>query len=150
MNRRIYLFSLIAFAWLAGARGIALGQTPNVHAWGTNAFGELGNGTTSGEFGNSNWYMPTDVNSLTGAVAIAAGFDFSLALRSDGTVWAWGYGMDGELGTGGTGNSDVPVQVGGLTGVVAIASGEQTGLALKSRSKRTASSKSLRAINGSR
>ncbi len=45
----------------------------------------------------------------------------SLALKSDGTVWAWGDNQYGELGNGSTTNSNVPVQVTGLTGVMAIA-----------------------------
>jgi uncharacterized protein (TIGR03437 family) len=69
---------------------------------------------------------------LTGAVAIAAGGEHSLALKSDGTVWAWGFNSTGGLGDGSTTNSSVPVQVSGLTGVVAIASEKQSSIALKS------------------
>ena len=53
--------------------------------------------------------------------AIAAGYDFSLALKSDGTVVAWGDNQNGE--------SMVP---GNLTGVMAIAAGDHHSLALKS------------------
>jgi alpha-tubulin suppressor-like RCC1 family protein len=46
-----------------------------------------------------------------------------MALKSDGTVWAWGYNLKGELGDGTTTERDTPVQVSGLTGAVAIAAG---------------------------
>ena len=46
--------------------------------------------------------MPVRVGNLTGVVAIAAGGTHSLALKSDGTVWAWGYNYYGQLGNGTT------------------------------------------------
>jgi hypothetical protein len=69
---------------------------------------------------------------LTGAVAIAAGNFHSLALKSDGTVWAWGNNFYGELGDGTTTHRSSPVQVIGLTGVVAVDGGYCYSLALKS------------------
>ena len=53
-------------------------------AWGRNNYGQLGDGTTS----NRLW--PVQVQGLSGVVAVAAGSGHSLALSSDGTVWAWG------------------------------------------------------------
>ncbi len=61
--------------------------------------------------------VPTD---LTDAVAIAAGTDHSLALRTNGTVSAWGQNYFGQL--------DVPT---GLTNVVALAAGQVHSLALR-------------------
>ena len=69
---------------------------------------------------------------MTGVVALAAGQYYSLALKSDGTVWAWGFNTYGELGDGTTTNRFSPVQVSGLTDVVAVAAGLSHGLALKS------------------
>lgn len=60
---------------------------------------------------------------LTGVVAIAAGIRHSLALKSDGTVWAWGSGYYGSLGLGGQANAARATQVPGLGGVTAIAAG---------------------------
>jgi Regulator of chromosome condensation (RCC1) repeat len=51
------------------------------------------------------------------------GQDSGYALRSDGTVWAWGYNIVGELGNNTNANSDIPVQASGLTGVIGIGSG---------------------------
>jgi hypothetical protein len=55
----------------------------------------------------------------------------SLALKDDGTVWAWGYNGYGQLGNGTNTDSNVPVQVSGLTGITAIAWGGSHSLALK-------------------
>ena len=68
-------------------------------------------------------------------MAIVGGSEHSLALKSDGTVWAWGSGYSGQLGDGNfytTGNRGVatPVQVSGLTTVTAIAGGGAHSLAL--------------------
>ncbi|OQX14607.1 MAG: hypothetical protein BWK80_41665, partial [Desulfobacteraceae bacterium IS3] len=63
---------------------------------------------------------------------IAAGSNHSLALNStDGTVWAWGYNSNGELGDGTMADHLTPVQV-SLTGVFSkIAAGSMHSLALK-------------------
>ncbi len=51
------------------------------------------------------------VSSLTGIVSVSSGANDSLALKSDGTAWAWGYNGDGELGNGTTSDSYVPTPV---------------------------------------
>ena len=70
--------------------------------------------------------------------AIAAGHSHTVALKSDGTVWAWGSNLDGQLGDGTTIHRYSPVQVKGsggagfLTGVSAVAAGYSHTVALKS------------------
>jgi len=57
---------------------------------------------------------------------ISAGGSHTLALHSDGTVWAWGFNGAGQLGQGqssGLGNRLTPVQVVELTNVTAISAG---------------------------
>ena len=44
-----------------------------------------------------------------------------MALKGDGTLWAWGRNDYGQLGDGTTIDKSTPVQVSGLTNVVAIA-----------------------------
>ncbi len=83
-------------------------------AWGDNSSGELGDGT------NVNSNVPVQVTNSTGMpdiIAIAAGQFHSLALASDGTVWAWGNNLFGQLGDGTNVNSNVPVQVSSSTGL---------------------------------
>ena len=63
-------------------------------------------------------------------IAVAAGGRLSLALRADGTVWAWGSTFGSVLGPGGVGGS--PGQVPGVDGVRAISAGEDHALALRS------------------
>jgi alpha-tubulin suppressor-like RCC1 family protein len=124
----------------SGGHSVALKQDGTVLAWGNNTSGEVGNGTTT------NQLTPVVVKGLgagSGVVAIAAGSDFSLALKSNGTVFAWGHNKSGQLGATTTQTcgtpvaepcSTTPVQVThlGAGKVVAIAAGSAEALALKS------------------
>jgi alpha-tubulin suppressor-like RCC1 family protein len=116
--------------------GYALKNDGTVWAWGNNDIGQLGNGWRGDNTVATGWgggsMVPVRVQGLTGVTAIAASYYGAYALRSDGTVWAWGSGATGRLGNGHTDDSSVPVQVSGLTGVTAIASGWATGYALRS------------------
>ncbi|GEN08529.1 hypothetical protein MFU01_35660 [Myxococcus fulvus] len=69
---------------------------------------------------------------MSGMVSVSAGYAHSLALKSDGTLWAWGSGYDGQLGNGGMNDSRNPVKVSGLTGVVAMSASRLHSLALRS------------------
>ncbi len=101
----------------------------SVRAWGYNSDGELGNGVFS-----LNSSIPMQVNSLTNVKAISSGQYFTIALKYDSTVWAWGYNSNGQLGNGTTANSNIPVQVTGLSGIISIVAGRSHALALRSDS----------------
>ncbi|PVZ52241.1 RCC1 repeat- and reductase domain-containing protein [Arthrobacter sp. H-02-3] len=113
--------AITASVWDVSA--YALLQDGTVWAWGGNATGQLGNGTTTDSS------TPVQVTGLTGATAVTTEtFDAggntsnttSYALLQDGTVRAWGYNQYGQLGNGTTTNSSTPVQVTGLTSATAI------------------------------
>ena len=106
-----------------------------VLSWGYNAYGELGNTTTT----NSGFPGPVDTSGVLAGktvTAIASGGMHSLALCADETLVSWGYNSSGQLGNGGIGNSNSsPVRVkldGILAGkrVVAMACGYAHSLAL--------------------
>jgi len=113
----------------AGAsHSLALSTDGYPSAWGSDSSGQLGDNATTTEKG------PSSGPALTGITQIVAGrgSSFSLAVKKDGTVWAWGANSSGQLGNNSTTTSKVPVQVPGLTNVIAIAAGASHALALKS------------------
>src|SRR5207247_4971351 len=75
---------------------LALRADGTVIAWGYNAFGQLGDGTTTTRT------TPVPVRGLAGVTAITARDGHSLALLADGTVMAWGANFYGQLGDGTT------------------------------------------------
>ncbi|TLY25691.1 MAG: RCC1 repeat-containing protein, partial [Nitrospirae bacterium] len=114
-----------------GAHTLALKADGTVWAWGDNHLGQLGHGTAGG-----NSPLPVQVTGLSNitkivtGLALGAGGIHSLALKSDGTAWAWGNNFTGQLGTGSFTSSPVPVQVNGLTGGLFIAGGGAHSLAV--------------------
>ena len=104
---------------------LALRSDGTVWAWGGNGAGELGRGTVT-----DHEVTAAPVIGLTGVTKIAAGCEFSLALRSDGTLWAWGYNNVGQLGIGSTASSAVPVKITGVSQVTAIAAGLDSAVAI--------------------
>jgi len=97
-----------------------------VWSWGNNAYGQLGDGTTTART------TPMQVSGLSGVVSVGAGSTHSLAVKSDGTVWSWGDNGSGRLGDGTTTTRTAPVQVSGLSGVVSVGAGGSHSLAVKS------------------
>src|SRR3972149_1622328 len=77
-------------------------------AWGYNLYGQVGDGTAGGPDMDRTSPMqvvgPTypDAGFLTSVYAVSAGYH-SLALKQDGTVWAWGKNDYGQIGNGTSG-----------------------------------------------
>ena len=94
----------------------ALGADGTVWTWGcnnnlTNSVGgsELGDGT------NIERHTPVQVVNLTNVVAIAARDYHNIALKSDGSLWTWGFNANGQLGDNTTIDRNVPVPVVGFS-----------------------------------
>lgn len=127
-NVPVQVSGLTGVSAIAGGAGTGYAVDGNhtVWAWGEGFSGQLGNDTNAAFVAE-----PVQVSGLTDVTTVAAGGDDGYALVADGTVWAWGSGGAGALGTGTTANSTVPVQVSELTDVTAIAGGSGTGYALR-------------------
>ncbi|HEV2764537.1 MAG TPA: S8 family serine peptidase, partial [Pyrinomonadaceae bacterium] len=110
--------------------GLALRNDGTVWAWGDNSLGQLGSAEVP--LGKRN--QAVRVRGLSNVTAVAAGSAHGLALRSDGTVWSWGWNGVGELGLGDRDETAhvAPVRVRGLSNVLAVAAGNGTSMALKS------------------
>ena len=106
---------------------LALKADGSVWAWGRNDNGQLGDGTTIESPSPVQAFVPG-----SGVVQIAAGRYHSLALKADGSVWAWGFNHKGQLGDGTGIPRLLPVQVlAPGSGVVSITAGWDFAYALK-------------------
>ena len=115
-------------AMSAGDRHMLAAKTDGtLWSWGYQQFGRLGNGSSS----SASQHTPTQVSGFTNAMAVSAGHQHSLVLKSDGSVWSFGSNGYGQLGDGSTTDRSTPVQVVGLTGVIAIAAGHDASYALQ-------------------
>jgi RHS repeat-associated protein len=102
---------------------VAVATNGKLWAWGSNALGEVGNGSYTTQFN------PVQIGSATNWTTVASGgepvyFDFSMGIRSDGTLWGWGDNAQGQLGDGTTNSHNAPVQIGSATNWAQVACGE--------------------------
>ena len=101
-----------------GNHTIALDNTGKLYAWGYNANGQLGDGTSGA---NTDKYTPILIN--TGAIAnkvivsVACRYNSTIALDNTGKVYAWGYNPQGQLGDGSATDRYSPILIN--TGAIA-------------------------------
>ncbi len=120
--------------FLTGVHSVAATQTASfavlsnggaVYYWGS-PYGETYSPIPIGQ--------PDPVNDrsgfMTGVIQLAGGWQHVVALKNDGTVWAWGQNVYGQLGNGSTNSSSTPVRVNGISNAIAIAAGHDHGMAL--------------------
>ncbi len=79
---------------------VALKYDGTVWTWGLNSLGQLGDGTNRDRHSAVQVITAKGDDYLSGVVAVAAGDYHTMALRYDGTVWAWGRNEFGQLGNG--------------------------------------------------
>lgn len=123
--------------WSAVAEGssvsLAVKTDGTMWSWGLNGGGQLGQNTAYGV----NRSSPVQIGALTTWAKVAAGgYDtFSnhcFAIKTNGTLWAWGDNGQGRLGLNDADSRSSPVQVGALSDWVQIAAGQFASLAVRS------------------
>src|SRR5471032_1466376 len=99
-----------------GAHTVALKADGSLFSWGSNLQGQLGDGT------NTDRVAPVQVQvtaPTTGTISpwtmVAAGEEHTVALRADGTLWAWGDNSSGQVGNGSLVDLHAPLQIGTST-----------------------------------
>lgn len=81
-------------------------------SWGNNSSGQLGLGTSGGGTYKSS---PTQIGALSTWSDVGGGYICSFAVKTDGTIWAWGASTAGVLGLGNNTSYSSPKQIGVLT-----------------------------------
>ncbi len=125
--------------WGGARDSIALKTDGTVWTWGLNDCsmlgtgdcGKLGDGTKNSRLIPVQVHGSGNVGFLTSVKAIMAGEHENYALKTNGTVWAWGGNFAGQLGDGTYTNSLTPVQVSGLTSVASLGGRGYHNLAVK-------------------
>jgi hypothetical protein len=101
-------------------------QPGQLYTWGNNVHGQLGDGTLEGKS------IPTHIGTAEDWTAVSAGYQHTVALKSDGSLWAWGDNHDGRLGDGTAElRKDSPVQIGSDNDWAAVEAGDNHTVALK-------------------
>ena len=116
--------------WISVATGgyhtAGIKSNGTLWAWGYNAFGQIGDGSTTQRS------SPVQILSAgNNWVSVAAGYHHTLAIKSNGTLWAWGYNYYGQLGNRTSTNANTPTQVGTDTDWVSVAAGDYHTIAVK-------------------
>ena len=111
------------------AHGLSLNMTETDHC-AENALAERVNGILKSEYGCS---VPRSFRGLSpiGFRMDREGARRTVAVKQDGTLWAWGYDHYGQVGDVTTSSKSSPLQVGGATDWQAVAAGNRHTVALK-------------------
>ncbi|MBK8090761.1 MAG: cadherin-like beta sandwich domain-containing protein [Verrucomicrobiaceae bacterium] len=121
------------WAWVvAGANHcVAVKTDGTLWAWGANGNGQVGQGNTT----TTIYSTPTQIGTLTtwstDGDHLHAGGDFTLALRANGTLWAWGQNTNSQLGDASTTLRSAPVQIGSVTSWSRVMAGTAFSAALR-------------------
>ena len=118
----------VAYASAGLHHAVAVKTDGSLWTWGTttwtnsNSFGQLGDGTAIDR------QYPVKI--MEDVIAVSAGMNHSMAVRSDGSLWAWGQNSLGELGDGTVMDRHSPVKI--KDDVVSVSVGESHTMAIRS------------------
>jgi alpha-tubulin suppressor-like RCC1 family protein len=125
-----FILNLPAQSWQKVSAGMeysmALGVDGTLWAWGFNGNGQLGINSM-----NPSEDLPVQVVGGNNWLDVSAGAFHCLAMKEDGTLWAWGLNSNGQLGNGNLVQQNSPVQVGSDDDWIYIESGQAHSFAIK-------------------
>jgi alpha-tubulin suppressor-like RCC1 family protein len=136
--KKVLLLLLIIFGvnvhsqcWIDVATGythsLGVKSDGTLWAWGSNFYGALGQGYAS----NINITSPVRVGTATNWSKVSVGGKHSVAIKTDGSLWAWGNNQYGQVGDGTNVNKYAPVQIGASYNWAVIECGFEFTAALK-------------------
>ena len=96
--------------------GYALTTNGEVYGWGSNRYGELGQGSKS----DDPVLYPTKMKKVSNIIQISSGAEYIVMLDAEGKVWGTGYNGNGQLGIGNTTLQTLPQQMTSISGIKEI------------------------------
>lgn len=116
-NKILLLFLLIAGSFSFGQcwnsvsggtfHSVGVKDDGTLWTWGYNVDGQCGQGNNI-----NNYPIPTQVGNQNSWLIAFAGGKSTFAIKTDGTLWAWGLNNFGQLGDGTSTNKNLPTQIG--------------------------------------
>jgi len=125
----------VLYVSAGGSHSLAIKTDNSLWAWGDNHYGQIGDGTRIDPDALIPKNMQGRIQSsppvkiMENVILASAGRFHSLAVKEDGSLWAWGDNFDGQLGDGTTMDKSAPVRI--MDGVVFIAAGTDHSMAIK-------------------
>ena len=109
-----------------GAHSIAIKNNGTLWAWGYSQFGQLGDGTI-----NTIRSIPIQIGTSTNWKLVVASNGYNMAIKNDGTLWAWGENFTGQLGDGSAVFKWIPIQIGNDSDWKVVVVGDDHTIAVK-------------------
>ena len=110
----------------ADYHNVAIKADGTLWAWGSNSYGQLGDGAVS-----SDKSTPIQIGTASNWASVVAGQTHTVAIKTDGTLWAWGDNGDSQLGDGTSVRKNVPTQIGTASDWASVAAGSGYSVAIK-------------------
>ncbi|MCL1793885.1 MAG: hypothetical protein FWG34_08445, partial [Oscillospiraceae bacterium] len=107
---------------------MAIKTDGSLWAWGNNDYGQIGDGTTTDRYERVLIMEPVYI--MDNVAQISAGEMYTMAIKSDGSLWAWGYNGNGQIGDGTTTDRHSPVKI--MDNVAQVSAGAGYTIAVKS------------------